>query len=273
MNLLPERLLGVRIITKEHPIVHTTIIKADNVLKYWYDNNQDVPIQNVAPIFDNLFIQFRYYDEYPECKNYQDVGIHLVSTEVNHETVRWITRAALWFPPGLSPFNPFMTWVIDIDRIGNPINVISEFTSAEIEQRYEEYRDFCGFFANWIQLVFVVLNLMHCKNVNIEKQPLSNREKRMEEKHNKPTMRYHLLKVRSVSDGLLSTNGQLRGDYAAHICRGHFKTFTDEAPLLGKFVGTYWWDAHVRGRDKTHVVDKDYELETFVTSRPTRIHA
>ena len=34
---------------------------------------------------------------------------------------------------------------------------------------------------------------------------------------------------------------------ALHICRGHFKTFTDIAPLFGKLRGTYWWADHIRG--------------------------
>lgn len=33
----------------------------------------------------------------------------------------------------------------------------------------------------------------------------------------------------------------------AHIVRGHFATYTDDAPLFGKYTGTYWRPAHARG--------------------------
>jgi hypothetical protein len=30
-----------------------------------------------------------------------------------------------------------------------------------------------------------------------------------------------------------------------HIARGHFKTFTEEAPLFGKWTGMYFWEPQV----------------------------
>jgi hypothetical protein len=48
--------------------------------------------------------------------------------------------------------------------------------------------------------------------------------------------------------------------HALHICRGHFKTFTEDAPLFGKRVGTYWWASQVRGKAEEGVVEKDYRV-------------
>ena len=47
---------------------------------------------------------------------------------------------------------------------------------------------------------------------------------------------------------------------ALHICRGHFKTFTSDAPLLGRFTGTYWWTPQVRGSKSAGTVIKDYRV-------------
>lgn len=80
------------------------------------------------------------------------------------------------------------------------------------------------------------------------------------EKHGKKPFRYHLLKVKTGHPIFGDGDGK-RETYSTHIVRGHFKTFNDDAPLMGKFVGTYWWDSQVRGRDKDHVVDKDYSVE------------
>ena len=54
------------------------------------------------------------------------------------------------------------------------------------------------------------------------------------------------------------TEGELQR--ALHICRGHFKTYTKEKPLMGKFTGTYWWAMHSRGDAKNGRVNKDYTV-------------
>jgi hypothetical protein len=48
--------------------------------------------------------------------------------------------------------------------------------------------------------------------------------------------------------------------HALHICRGHFKTYTADAPLFGTVTGTYWWADQVHGSADLGVVDKDYRL-------------
>ena len=53
------------------------------------------------------------------------------------------------------------------------------------------------------------------------------------------------------------TGEKLRG----HIARGHWKNYTEDKPLFGKLVGTYWWESQFRGSKKKGVVIKDYELE------------
>ena len=40
---------------------------------------------------------------------------------------------------------------------------------------------------------------------------------------------------------------------------GHFATYTDEAPLFGKFTGTYWRRPTKRGAKRHGEVIKDYE--------------
>jgi hypothetical protein len=43
-----------------------------------------------------------------------------------------------------------------------------------------------------------------------------------------------------------------------HLVRGHFATYTDEAPLFGKRTGTYWRPAHTRGNPEKGLSTKDY---------------
>ena len=39
--------------------------------------------------------------------------------------------------------------------------------------------------------------------------------------------------------------------------RGHFKTFTEEKPLFGKHVGTWWWSPIFQTRKRDYVVEKE----------------
>lgn len=259
-NLLPERLLSTRIIDKDHPIVHTTIVRADNAFEYVDRVRADQSIlTNIAPPFDRLFVQFH-------VEGIIDMGIFIQSERIHdvESGIEWRLNASLWANPNIHTNTvgkkPLYWWQIDVAPTGKAKRV--EFTRNEdfppfkVADEIGAKRLICG--------ALFVINLMNCKNVIIEEQPQSKREKRMavqDAAKGKPTFRYHLLKVRSANKlyDLEGTSGE-RGEYATHICRGHFKTFTDEAPLLGKHVGTYWWDAHVRGRDKEHAVDKDYEV-------------
>ncbi|WP_225050582.1 hypothetical protein, partial [Enterococcus casseliflavus] len=45
-----------------------------------------------------------------------------------------------------------------------------------------------------------------------------------------------------------------------HTVRGHFKIFTEDKPLLGKHVGTYWWGWQVRGSKEVGEVVSDYKV-------------
>jgi hypothetical protein len=113
-----------------------------------------------------------------------------------------------------------------------------------------------------IPAVFAV-SLIHCRNVALRPvDPPERLSRKHERKHGQPLARYHVLDIAPMRR-ILDTEGeaQTRGlGHALHICRGHFKTFTEEAPLFGKRVGTYWWPAHVRGSSEEGVVVKDYRV-------------
>jgi hypothetical protein len=76
-------------------------------------------------------------------------------------------------------------------------------------------------------------------------------------------VRYRVLDIAPMRD-VLDHEGEARSKglrHALHICRGHFKTFTDEAPLFGKHTGQYWWPQHVRGHAGEGMVIKGYAVE------------
>lgn len=119
--------------------------------------------------------------------------------------------------------------------------------------------------AELIKPLLFSLCFMNCRNVQKEAvEPPRELQRKRSKKGQKPLVRYHVLKLhpdhpvtRRASQGereALSHN-------ALHICRGHFKHYTAERPLLGKHAGTFWWPAQVRGRSHAGIVLKDYEIE------------
>lgn len=48
---------------------------------------------------------------------------------------------------------------------------------------------------------------------------------------------------------------------ALHICRGHFKTYTEERPLFGRYAGTFFFRDHARGAKESGEVKKDYDVK------------
>src|SRR5205823_1725124 len=77
-----------------------------------------------------------------------------------------------------------------------------------------------------------------------------------------PLTSYYVLDIKPMRR-ILDTEGEATTKglaHALHICRGHFKNYTEDAPLFGKRVGTYWWGAQVRGKAEEGVVEKDYRV-------------
>ena len=112
---------------------------------------------------------------------------------------------------------------------------------------------------------FFSLGMMNCRNihaVSVTTPPKVAKKFKKKKKTDHDLVVYKVLKIGSVSAS--TSNGQstktgekLRG----HIARGHWKNYTEDKPLFGKLVGTYWWESQFRGSKKKGVVIKDYELE------------
>jgi hypothetical protein len=109
-------------------------------------------------------------------------------------------------------------------------------------------------------IIFMVA-LLNCKNVHVSAEPCSDKlRKRHIERHGHPPYRYHTLNIDVVRKTIVgeSASGKIGLGKAMHICKGHFKTYTPDKPLLGKVVGKFWWQPHLRGDHKLGVVGKDY---------------
>ena len=122
-------------------------------------------------------------------------------------------------------------------------------------------------------LLWFALNAMNCKNIQYQDATaVCNPPDKWLRRAKAKKLEFKTLKINGLRDMV-----QQRRPYnipenaipnALHWVRGHFKDYTEEAPLLGKHVGAYWWDQHSRGKAEHGVVVKDYEMSEPVTELP-----
>jgi hypothetical protein len=116
-------------------------------------------------------------------------------------------------------------------------------------------------FAEFALPIFFALGLLHCKNiVTIEKggknPNIKNRRHR-----SKGTVHYVLDVVPARHIKRTEYEQPAKGSpQRIHFRRGHFKEYTAERPLFGKYTGTFWWEAHVAGNADIGEVKKDYRI-------------
>lgn len=152
--------------------------------------------------------------------------------------------------------------MIDIDiKTGAAL----ELKMAVGEEGYEEMLDDKVLISATWHLCYPALysiGLMNCRNVvtnvSTDKSRSSNRAQRKRE----PKLEYRTIVL--PQKGHLGVNVPGRGGVSAagiHKVRGHFKHYSEEAPLFGKHVGTYWWPWQVRGNKDLGEVVSTYEVK------------
>lgn len=118
-----------------------------------------------------------------------------------------------------------------------------------------------GMFDSVVTALNCFLLLLSCKNITTENilPPAKLNVKR--KKNNKcPLFTYKTLVLKPTTQYEKSIPQHL-WENRIHLCRGHFKLYTKEHPLFGRFTGRYWWQPQARGNKKLGVVMKDYEVQ------------
>ena len=114
-----------------------------------------------------------------------------------------------------------------------------------------------------------MVNILNCQNVVTKDviPPEKLNKKRLKHKQT-PLYSYKILEV--VKGKPKSKNaGAVPWDYKSpattrfHLCRGHFKTFTEDKPLFGKYAGTFWWNPQSRGNKDVGAVEKEYSIKQY----------
>jgi hypothetical protein len=111
----------------------------------------------------------------------------------------------------------------------------------------------------------MALNLINCRNVtHAPAGAIPHRRSGSAKRRGEAPIKFRTIVLPGMTVERSNTSRRQREANAAvlrqHMVRGHFKRFTPEAPLLGKHVGTYWWNPAVRGNAKRGQVVQDYRL-------------
>ncbi len=112
----------------------------------------------------------------------------------------------------------------------------------------------------------LALTFMHCKGVTlVDNTPPAGLQKKHLRKHRgqvHPLVTYKTILIQPATR-VLSVEGSIEQQgmaKALHICRGHFKHFSEDRPLFGRLSGTYWWPSHIRGLASTGIAVRDYRI-------------
>jgi hypothetical protein len=200
------------------------------------------------------------------------VGIHLIE-RAQLSTTSWLDPdnaytvngrpADLLMLPVVWGVNETITSSLDVlcltfDKDGRPLDWVtfSERRDPLTLELIEEYF--------WmVATVTTALGLINCRNVStVESGRIALRRSGTEKRRGVPAkeIRYSTIELPGGGSVYDKASGTHRAT-ALHRVRGHFKTFTAERPLMGKYVGTYWWGWQVRGNSDNGAVIGEYNLE------------
>lgn len=111
-----------------------------------------------------------------------------------------------------------------------------------------------------VWLTNMSLMLLECKNITVDSVIPSQKQNKRRAKDGKgPLFEYKVLNVRLPSSRTKAQRDKVEPDAhnRVHLCRGHFKDYTEENPLFGKIIGRFWWQPQARGRG-VGMVKKSY---------------
>jgi hypothetical protein len=274
------------IATEDAPLTeleNIPVIAADEVALYvsalGIGTDMSDVVASMAPPFDEFFIEFQ---RVPNELGLHAWGAHFTAVS-DLETIAKMH----------SSDNGYPRWVLEIEtylekRKGKPFGPVAHHLCGLADDgtwfRHSDGQMYWGgglvrmsaeppedvnqdWGDNIAQLLFpalMAISFMHCKNVSLDAiAPPEKLSRRHLKRYGRPLVSYRELNIgpirRVLEQQRKGVGGSLRK--ALHLCRGHFKTFDADAPLMGHATGTYWWGSHVRGAEGVGVALKDYRVQ------------
>ena len=159
---------------------------------------------------------------------------------------------------------PVLQYVeIEVSPTGQPIRAafgelvgLRNNAPSSIVDNYQALLDY------WLAAFCYAISFINCKNVEaVDADPpppaLAKKRARL---GRESFVEHKILKIGRPRHNSHRSDNESNINTALHLCRGHFKTYTPERPLLGKAIGTFWFDSHVRGSQEIGEVHKTYSV-------------
>ena len=226
----------------------------------------------VAPLFERFFVEFQRVEN-PLGFNAWGVlvdQIALATTSRRETLVGRSSCGSLSSARRTPRSGPVISIIFALDRAGQLMIEEGDelvlgivFPKMTPEQPPEEVIKQTGDqMVNFLLPAFMAISFMHLQERRDHRGRPAQRNRVVGEERGQPLVSYHVLEIGPMREAL-NGDGELQGKglkHALHVCRGHFKTFDEEAPLFGRTTGTFWWADQVRGSAKEGEIVKDYEV-------------
>ena len=278
MKSLYEHLYNSNVDNLAEPLGRAEIFNVDNVADYYFSSSQiDWPYSafpNLALPFESAFFEytmpkFGIFEEGINSNPMAGMKIGVLckrhDVEKYERGFKWILESVI-FMPVVGQYHFVGGSRVGIDKHGSAIDDKEDKVhqlmwagDADVFGK-ENAKSIIG---GLQPPVFLAISFLNCKNVKIE----NNEPKRLPNgrvSRHSPNITYKTLKIEPMKK-VLETEGDIKHNglkQALHICRGHFKDFSQGAGLFGRHKGLYWWDSQVRGKVENGIVIKDYSVNT-----------
>jgi hypothetical protein len=165
--------------------------------------------------------------------------------------------------------NPFAFYAWPLCTLTTP--ELSIYATKQIQQQLKSTGEINNFVAMHIQPTFLAISFMHCKNANIQdidpKTAYTRQERRQQErKHNRPLCVYKTIEIEPIKKPTKNSTDSSGKEFSMplHICRGHFRTYTENSKLFGRLVGTFWIPQHTKGSLEHGANVNDYMVKNGI---------
>jgi hypothetical protein len=278
---------GEPIATEDAPLFELEgipVIAADDVGLYVSALEEGTEMSDVvasmAPPFDQFFIEFQ---RVPNALGLHAWGAHFTAVSDPVEIAethprkndnrypRWVYVIQTYLEKRKGePCGPAAIYLCGLAEDGTwfkhsdgKLYWESRFPSMSSEPPREVQEEWSKIIAQLLFPALMALSFMHCKNVTLDAiVPSEKLSRRHLKRHGRSLLSYGELRIDPIRKLLEQQREGVGGSLrkALHLCRGHFKTFTNDAPLLGRATGTYWWAPQMRGTQSEGVALRDYRI-------------
>jgi len=117
--------------------------------------------------------------------------------------------------------------------------------------------------SEYLSMAYLTLGWMNCRNVEVvDESPSRMKARKRQRKGGLAGLQYKKIILDGRSrHGLASNREAEKRRQRLHVVRGHFKTYTADKPLMGKYVGQYWWHQQTRGDMELGVIHHEYDVK------------